>query len=177
MSRFDSLTNMENAGSDSSIKSTSIFQDNYRYARVCLGKDHTSARNFAIDYHRQHTSREMTDFWDDQKHTFEDENAVSQFDLVAFNQLVFKLWAASDVQGRQFLFSILRQQDLEQHLSQENLQRLDESIGDFSPEKMSEVVKFMQLPARANGSSGRIPALRKELAKLASSLWLDPQGA
>jgi len=174
MSRYDSLSNVVQSASDSTVKTTSIFQEEYRYARVCLGKDHTSARNHAIDYHRQYTAREATDHWDDQKHLFEDERQTSALDLVLFNQLVQRLHDAGDEQERKFLYAVCRLEELDQYYNDQNLLRSVEILGDFEPEKIGDIVLWMGFKPRANGSSGKIPELRRKLAKLAESLWGRP---
>lgn len=166
MSRYDSLAGVDTIDADDSRKTISQFQDNYRYYRS-QGHSHTEAKNMAIDYHRRYTARECTDNWDEFSATVEDER-LTQYDLVLYNQTVTALAASCNPKQMQFLFATIRFEQLEDQLNENNLRLCHTVCADFYPDSVREIAEWMGFSIRKNGSCNSIVRYRQQLAELAA---------
>jgi hypothetical protein len=157
-------------GSPVTVRQMSVFQENYNYAKRVLGYTHIESKCYAIDYHRKFTARECTEHFDALTGGLEDES-VAAFDHVLFNELVAKLDSGSDQKQVQFLYLVIRQQDLERHLNKHNLLRCIEVCGTEEPEEVKDIARAMGFAVRANGSCNSMARYRRQLQGIVAAIF------
>jgi hypothetical protein len=159
-------------GGAPTARQMSIFQENFEYARKTLGYTYIESKCYAIDYYRKFTAKERTENFDVMTEGLQDES-VSAFDHVLFNELVTKMDEAADLKQAQFLYLVVRQQDLERYLDRRNLLRCVEVCGSEEPEEVKDIAKVMGFTVRANGSCNSMARYRRQLQELFSGLFPD----
>jgi hypothetical protein len=162
---YDSLVgldHLETSEAPRTGQTISMFQDTYRYARA-QGMSHVEAQQHATDYHRRYTQREVTQHWSETGGNYAEEDVVPVDELLSYNQLVARLWEASDETQRRFLMATIRLEGLDAKLDAPNRARCEETCGVFYPVMVRDIAEWMGLRVRENGSCTTIAKYRQRM--------------